>query len=94
MNRDEIEKFESVVMALVEAGAISREVAGFAVDAARNHFNGPTDELLSRNEAARYLKCSAKTVDRLCEDGKLTKIHTSKRGVRIRLAEIQAMLGI
>lgn len=85
----DIRQFVAVISALAANGAIHRGLAGKAISVVSSQ-----DEslLLTRQEAADYLKCSAKTIDRLCEDGKLTKIHTSKRGVRIRVSEIKVLL--
>jgi DNA binding domain, excisionase family len=85
----DVRQFVAILSALAESRAIHRELAEKAIQAvsAQNE-----SALLTRQEAADYLKCSAKTIDRLCEDGKLTKIHTSRRGIRIRVSEIKALL--
>lgn len=95
--KNDVQQFENVVNALAENGVLNREVCVVALTAVQSRLE-PTftmDEfLLHRTEAAELLKCSTKTVDRLCDEGKLTRIHTSKRAIRIRLSELRQMLGI
>lgn len=89
-------QFETVVSSLADNGAIHRETGDTAVKAVYARLDGDAEgeELISRAEAARLLKCSLKTVDHLCNAGKLTRIRTSKRAIRIRLSELRQMLGI
>lgn len=92
--RNDVLQFENVVNALAENGALHQEVCGIAVEAVRDKLEGGhREELLSRAEAAKFLRCSVKTIDRLCDEGKLTRIHTGKRAIRIRHAELKQMLG-
>ena len=93
--KNDVLQFENVVMALAANGALHQEVCEVAVKAVYAKLEGySVEELLSRAEAARFLKCSVKTVDRLCDEGKIVRIHTSKRAIRIRLSELKQMLGI
>ena len=73
----DIRQFVAILSALAASGAIHRELAENAIQAVSQNESA----LLTRQEAAGYLKCSAKTIDRLCEDGKLTKIHTDRKSV-------------
>lgn len=91
--KKDVLQFENVVMALAANGALNPEVCEIAVKAVHVKLEG-REELFSRAEAARYLMCSLKTIDRLCDEGKLTRIRTSKRAIRIRLSELKQMLGI
>jgi len=93
--RNDVRQFENVVNALADNGALHQEVCGVAVKAVQDKLEGGHgEELLSRAEAAKFLRCSVKTIDRLCDEGKLTRIHTGKRAIRIRLTELKQMLGI
>jgi excisionase family DNA binding protein len=91
--KNDVQQFENVVKALADNGALHQEVCEIAVKAVHATLEGG-EELLSRAEAARLLKCSVKTIDRLCDEGKIVRIHTSKRAIRIRLSELKQMLGI
>ncbi len=91
--KNDVQQFENVVNALAENGALHQEVCEVAVKAVNAKLAGG-EELLSRAEAAQFLKCSVKTIDRLCDEGKIVRIHTSKRAIRIRLSELKEMLGI
>jgi len=93
--RNDAQQFEAVVGVLTDHGIFHPEVSEAAVKAVYDRLEGNPvgEELLSRIEAARVLKCSVKTVDRLCDEGKFTRIHTSKRAIRIRLSELKQMLG-
>jgi excisionase family DNA binding protein len=44
--------------------------------------------LFSYNEAAEILSISKRTVQRLCSDGKLSRIYLSKRNVKISIDNI------
>lgn len=95
--KNDVQQFENIINALVENGALNREVCTVALTAVQSRLEPSftMDEfLLHRAEAAELLKCSVKTVDRMCDEGKLTRIHTSKRSIRIRLSELKQMLGI
>lgn len=88
-------QFANVVKALADNRALHQEVCEVAVKAVYAKLEGySVEELLSRAEAAQFLKCSVKTIDRLCDEGKFVRIHTSKRAIRIRLIELKQMLDI
>lgn len=94
--RKDAEQFATVVGALADNGAVHRETAEVGIGAVNAKLNTEAfgGELLSRAEAAQILKCSVKTIDRLCDEGKLTRIRTGKRAVRIRLSQLKENLGI
>ncbi len=94
--KNDAQQFEAIVNALASTSAISKVISEAAIEAVYARINNERigDELLSRAEAAEYLKCSLKTVDRLLDEGKLTRIRTSKRAIRIRLSEVKEMLNI
>jgi excisionase family DNA binding protein len=46
---------------------------------------------MSRTEAAAYLRCSLRQVDRYVEDGKLTR-HKLGRSTRFRVKQLDALL--
>lgn len=87
----DIRQFVTVLSALAENGVIHKDLAAKAIQTVSNEAE---NSLLTRQEAARYLKCSVKTIDRLCNDGKLTKISIGRRNIRIRLEELKAMLSL
>ncbi len=87
----DLRQFVTVLAALAENGAIHKDLAAKAIQAVSSEAGS---SLLTRQEAARYLKCSVKTVDRLCDDGKLTKISIGRRNIRIRQDELKAMLSL
>jgi len=89
-------QFENLIRTLSASGVVDQEICDTAIAAVFRRLEGHEDEdvLLSRADAARILKCSVKTVDRLCSEGKLTRIHSSKRAVRIRLSDLKQMIGI
>lgn len=94
--RKDAQQFETVVGALADNGAIHKETAEVAIEAVNAKLDADAlgGELLSRDEAARLLKCSVKSIDRLCDEGRLTRIRIGKRAVRIRLAELKESFGI
>ena len=79
-----------------EENPLIKEAAEVAVEAVNARLDADTlgGELLSRDEAARLLKCSVKSIDRLSDEGRLTRIRIGKRAVRIRLAELKESFGI
>jgi excisionase family DNA binding protein len=50
-----------------------------------------TENLLRKKEVAKMLACSERTVDRLVEDGHLTRIKV-RGGVRFRESEVLAII--
>ena len=48
------------------------------------------DRLLRKKEAAELLACSLRTVDRLANSGRLTRVKFA--GVRFRESEVQAII--
>ena len=91
VTESDVRQFIAVVSALADNRAIHQELAEKAIRAvARQH----EMVLLTRREAANMLKCSVKTIDRLCDEGKLPRIRYSRRSVRIRLSDLKAMSGI
>ena len=87
----DIRQFIVVISALAENRAIHQELANRAIQAITREDEAT---LLTRLEAASILKCSVKTIDRLCDEGKLSRIQCGKRSVRIRLADLKAMSGL
>lgn len=87
----DVRQFIAVVSALADNRAIHQELAEKAIRAVARQNEMV---LLTRREAANMLKCSVKTIDRLCEEGKLSRIRCGKRSVRIRLADLKAMSGL
>lgn len=94
--RKDAEQFAAVVGALADNGAVHPEASAIAVEAVYAELSVPAlgGRLLSRKEAARLLKCSLKSIDRLCDENKLTRIRTGKRAVRISLDELKTYLGM
>lgn len=91
VTENDIQQFVAIVSALAESRAIHRELAEKAIRAVA--LENET-VLLTRQEAANMLKCSVKTIDRLCSEGTLPRIRYSKRSVRIRLSDLKAMSGL
>ena len=92
----EAKQFEIVVEALAQNGVINSEVSRVGIEAVYAKLNNENlgGELLSRNEASRFLKCSVKTIDRMLDEGKLSRIRTSKRAIRIQFSELKRMIAI
>lgn len=92
----EAKQFEIVVEALAQNGVINGEVSKVGIEAVYAKLNNENlgGELLSRNEASRFLKCSVKTIDRMLDEGKLSRIRTSKRAIRIQFSELKKMIAI
>jgi len=90
------QQFKNLMEALAANRTIPQEVLQVAGDAveAKLKENLIGEELLSRTEAAQLLKCSVKTLDRLCDEHKLMRIRVGKRAVRIRLSELKKSFGI
>ena len=57
----------------------------------KNETIGPEDKLLRKKEAASLLACSARTVDRLVNLGRLTRVKILG-GVRFRLSQVRAIM--
>lgn len=91
VTESDVRQFIAVVSALADNRAIHQELAEKAIRAVARQNE---TVLLTRQEAANMLKCSVKTIDRLCEEGKLSRIRCGKRSVRIRLADLKAMSGL
>ncbi len=91
VTENDIRQFIVVVSALADNRAIHQELAKKAIRAVA--LENET-VLLTRLEAANILKCSVKTIDRLCSEGTLPRIRYSKRSVRIRLSDLKAMSGL
>lgn len=91
VTESDIRQFIAVVSALADNRAIHLELAEKAIRAVS--LENET-VLLTRQEAANMLKCSVKTIDRLCDEGKLPRIRCSKRSVRIRLSDLKAISGL
>ena len=91
VTENDIRQFIVVVSALADNRAIHQELAKKAIRAVA--LQNET-VLLTRQEAANILKCSVKTIDRLCSEGTLPRIRYSKRSVRIRLSDLKAMSGL
>jgi len=49
------------------------------------------DILLRKKQVAEKLACSLRTVDRLADSGRLTRVKCA--GVRFRASEVQAIIG-
>ena len=49
-----------------------------------------TENLLRKKEVAKMLACSLRTVDRLANSGRLTRVKCA--GVRFRASEVQAIV--
>jgi excisionase family DNA binding protein len=49
-----------------------------------------TENLLKKKEVAAMLACSLRTVDRLVNTGRLTRVKVA--GVRFRLSQVQAIM--
>ena len=91
VTESDVRQFITVVSALADNRAIHQELAEKAIRAVARQNEMV---LLTRREAANMLKCSVKTIDRLCDEGKLPRIRYSKRSVRIRLSDLKAMSGL
>lgn len=91
VTESDVRQFIAVVSALADNRVIHQELAEKAIRAVARQNE---TVLLTRQEAANMLKCSVKTIDRLCEEGKLSRIRCGKRSVRIRLADLKAMSGL
>lgn len=91
VTESDVRQFIVVVSALADNRAIHQELAEKAIRAVARQNEMV---LLTRREAANMLKCSVKTIDRLCDEGKLPRIRYSRRSVRIRLSDLKAMSGL
>lgn len=91
VTESDVRQFIAVISALAESRAIHQELAEKAIRAVAQQTE---TVLLTRLEAANILKCSVKTIDRLCDEGRLSRIRCGKRSVRIRLADLKAMSGL
>ena len=91
VTENDIRQFIAGVSAVADNRAIHQELAAKAIRAVSRQNE---TVLLTRQEAANILKCSVKTIDRLCDEGKLPRIRYSKRSVRIRLSDLKAMSGL
>jgi DNA binding domain, excisionase family len=91
VTENDVQQFIAVVSALADNRAIHQALAEKAIRAVV--LENET-VLLTRREAANMLKCSVKTIDRLCSEGTLPRIRYSKRSVRIRLSDLKAMSGL
>ncbi len=91
VTENDVQQFIAVVSALADNRVIHQELAKKAIRAVA--LENET-VLLTRQEAANMLKCSVKTIDRLCSEGTLPRIRYSKRSVRIRLSDLKAMSGL
>lgn len=49
------------------------------------------DRLLKKGQVAEVLACSTRTVDRLAEAGRLTRVYVLA-GIRFRMSEVQAIM--
>lgn len=52
--------------------------------------NSSREKLLRKKEVAEKLACSSRTVDRLADSGRLTRVRCA--GVRFRASEVQAII--
>jgi excisionase family DNA binding protein len=52
--------------------------------------NGEAEKLLRKRQVAEKLACSLRTVDRLADSGRLTRVKCA--GVRFRESEVQAII--
>ena len=50
------------------------------------------DRIWTRAEAAAYLKCSERHLDRLARAGKLTPLKFGSRAIRFRSSEVESLL--
>jgi len=50
------------------------------------------EELLTRAQAADYLKVSLRTIDRLARSGDLTKLYVTRWSPRIRQGDLEGLL--
>ena len=91
VTENDIRQFIVVVSALADNRAIHQELAKKAIRAVA--LENET-VLLTRLEAANILKCSVKTIDRLCSEGTLPRIRYSNRSHRNRLSDLKAMSGL
>ena len=91
VTESDVRQFIAVVSALADNRAIHQELAEKAIRAVARQNEMV---LLTRREAANMLKCSVKTIDRLCDEGKLPRILYSRLSVRIRLSDLKAMSGL
>ena len=91
VTESDVRQFIAVISALADNRAIHQELAKKAIRAVARQNE---TVLLTRQEAANVLKCSVKTMVRLCDEGKLPRIRYSKRSVRIRLSDLKAMSGL
>ena len=91
VTESDVRQFIAVVSALADNRAIHQELAEKAIRAVARQNEMV---LLTRREAANMLKCSVKTIDRLCDEGKLPRIRYSRRSVRIRLSDLKAKSGL
>ena len=91
ITESDVRQFIAVISALAESRAIHQELAEKAIRAVAQQTE---TVLLTRLEAANILKCSVKTIDRLCDEGRLSRVRCGKRSVRIRLADLKAMSGL
>lgn len=71
VTESDVRQFIAVVSALADNRAIHQELAEKAIRAVARQNEMV---LLTRREAANMLKCSVKTIDRLCDEGKLPRI--------------------
>jgi excisionase family DNA binding protein len=53
--------------------------------------SSPADRLIKKKEAASWLACSTRMIDRLVSAGKLSRVKVLG-GVRFRFSEIQAIV--
>ena len=57
----------------------------------KNEAQSPEERLVRKNEAATLLACSARTIDRLVNLGRLTKVMVLG-GVRFRLSQVRRIM--
>jgi excisionase family DNA binding protein len=57
----------------------------------KTELKSSNDALLRKKQVAEKLACSSRTVDRLANSGRLTRIKCA--GVRFRESEVQAIIG-
>jgi excisionase family DNA binding protein len=50
------------------------------------------DRWMTRDDAAQYLSTTTRTIDRMCQDGKLTPTYLAGTGKRFRLSALDALL--
>lgn len=91
ITESDIRQFIAVISALADNRAIHQDLANRAIQAVTQEDEAA---LLTRLEAANILRCSVKTIDRLCDEGRLSRIRCGKRSVRIRLDDLKAMSGL